>query len=403
MSSIDDTDGQPNALALRGGRIYTDPVREPLEDSVLLIDGASLAAVGKGAGLRIPAGTRIIDCSGATVAAGFWNCHVHFTERKWADASNLPAAELNAQLADFARYGFTTVFDLSSSCRNTGAIAQRIERGEVAGPRILTTGEGIVPAGAAPSDVVTRMMGWMEVDLPQVSDPGEAAAAARRLVDDGVDAIKIFASGPPAAQAANLPEEAMRAVVQIAHATGKPVFVHPNTRDDLRRALNAGVDVIAHTIPAAAPLREELAKMADAGMPLTPTLMLWEHLLRHDRLDAQQRLVEAAIEQVAFFRSVGGTLLFGTDYGAVGADPAREYALMAQAGMSFTDILASLTTQPARRFGGSLRLGTLVAGSSADVVVLDGDTSRGAASLSDVRLTIASGRVVYCSDEDLGA
>jgi hypothetical protein len=54
--------------------------------------------------VNAPTDRQVIDCSGSTVVAGFWNRHVHLTERKWADAANLPG-ELNAQLRDFARFG----------------------------------------------------------------------------------------------------------------------------------------------------------------------------------------------------------------------------------------------------------------------------------------------------------
>lgn len=381
-------------LALAGARLYVDPEREPFENGVLLVDGARVAAVGNSADIRVPIDAQIIDCSAATVVAGFWNCHVHFTERKWRDAESLPAAELSAELQDFLRYGFTSVFDLSSSRPNTRAIERRIESGELDGPRILTTGEGMVPAGAQPPDAVTRMMGWMQVELPQVREAGEAAATAQRLIDEGVDAIKIFASGQRAVRTATLPEEALRAVVQVARAFGKPVFLHPNRSDDLARAVNARVDVIAHTIPSAPLAGDDLKKMADAGIALIPTLMLWKHLMRHDRSSTTQRVVETAVDQLALFRSAGGTVLFGTDYGVADADPAEEYALMGQAGMGFAEILASLTTQPARRFGESPQLGTLAAGSPADIAVLRGDASRGPAIFSDVLLTIRAGKIV---------
>jgi imidazolonepropionase-like amidohydrolase len=88
-------------------------------------------------------------------------------------------------------------------------------------------------------------------------------------------------------------------------------------------------------------------------------------------------------------------VLFGSDLGAIDYDPTEEYTLMAEAGMSFPQILASLTTAPAERFGESNRLGRVAQGFLADLVVLKDDPSRDVRALASVRFTIRSGKVVY--------
>src|SRR3954453_19020145 len=205
-------------LALAGGTIYTSAHGEPLRDSVLLIDGGKIAEIGK---VAIPPSVEKLDCSGLTISAGFTNHPVHFFERKWADAAAIPAPELARQLYDtFTRFGFTSVFDLSSMVANTRVIRDRIESGEVAGPRILTTAEGLVPPGSAPSDDVLRLMGVFKTPLPEIADAAQAAAAARRHLDAGADGIKLFAPQP---------QSVIEAAVAEAHRDGKPVFLHPNS------------------------------------------------------------------------------------------------------------------------------------------------------------------------------
>lgn len=217
-------------LALVGGTIHPSPGEPPIPDGVVLIRGSEIAEVGPRSALSVPADTRVLDCSGLAVTAGFWNCHVHFFERKWAGAAAIPARELERQLEEtFTRYGFTSVFDLSSSSENTRALRARIEAGEVAGPRILSTGEGLVPPGALPPDAVLHLMGIMPAPLPEIADAEGAAAAARRLLEAGADGIKIFASPP---RGAPLAEDVLRAAVREAHRAGKPAFVHPNTTAD---------------------------------------------------------------------------------------------------------------------------------------------------------------------------
>jgi imidazolonepropionase-like amidohydrolase len=373
-----------NPIAFVRGTIYTDPWSEPIADSALVVEGGHIAALGSRQRVPIPKDAQIIDCGGAALTAGFWNSHVHFTQRKWADAGTLAAAELGLHLQEFTRYGFTSLFDLSSNLANTHAIRRRIESGEVDGPRIRSTGEGIIAAGAAPPETVFDAMGWMKVALHEVDGPDDAAAAARALLAAGADAIKIFASAAPSMPDSRVSQESMRAAVDVAHAAQKPVFVHPNDGDDVMRAVRAGVDVVAHTFPRSQSWEDELGAVRAAEIALIPTLTLWTG-------DARR----AAVEQLAAFRTGGGTILFGTDYGAVGADPSQEYALMAQARMSFREILASLTTAPARRFGHSHIAGTLVPGDQADIVVLNGDPSKDPTAFADVRLTLRAGRKLY--------
>jgi imidazolonepropionase-like amidohydrolase len=87
----------------------------------------------------------------------------------------------------------------------------------------------------------------------------------------------------------------------------------------------------------------------------------------------------------------GGEVLFGTDLGAVEYDPTPEYALMAQAGMTFPQILESLTTAPARRFGGDAQVAP---GLAADLVAFAGDPTEDVRALAQVRYTIRGGRVI---------
>ncbi len=365
-------------LALTGATIYVDPDAEPIFDGVVVIDGELIAGVGTRAHLTIPDSVQTIDCSGLTIAAGFWNCHVHFFERKWAGAATLAAGQLAPHLAEYSRHGFTSVVDLSSKWSNTQALRARIESGEIAGPRIRSTGEGLVPPRALPPDSVLESMGLMTTPMPEVRDAREAVEAARVLLESGVDAIKMFASGSSAESGA-LSVETMRAVVDETHARGRPVFVHPNSAAEIVRAIDAGVDVIAHTTPRSAWDDALLAAVARHRPAITPTLMLWK---QHG---------EAAPDQLREWIASGGAVLFGTDAGAVSIDPAEEFSLMARAGMNFRDILASMTTAPARFFGEEASLGRIAPGYIADLVAFEGNVAADISALACIRHTMRSG------------
>ena len=377
------------ALALTGGTIYPSPFRQPIRNGSIVIEGEKIVALD-----TAPRDIESIDCSGLTITAGFWNSHVHFFERKWASAASIPANEAQRQLEHMlTRYGFTTAFDLSSMWENTRALRDRVESREIAGPRILTTGPALVPPSALPSDAVFATMGIMRFPSPEIANAAQATDATRKLLGDGVDGIKLFASVP---RGPALDQPTIEAAVQEAHAAQKPLFIHPNTTVDVRTATRAGVDVIAHTTPHGGAWDDALiAGMIDAGVLLTPTLALWKYFTRHDRLSAQEQIVSTAIGQLRAFASRGGTVLFGTDLGAVDPDPTEEYLMMREAGMTFRDILASLTTTPAKRFGLAGESGQVAAGFGADLVMLASDPAIDVRAFADVVMTIRRGQVIF--------
>jgi imidazolonepropionase-like amidohydrolase len=158
--------------------------------------------------------------------------------------------------------------------------------------------------------------------------------------------------------------------------------------------------VIAHTTPQSGPWDETtLMAMKDARVALTPTLTLWKSAMRHDLVSTQERYTNTAAGQLRAWIAVAGTVLFGTDLGAVDYDPGEEYTLMSDAKMSFRQILASLTTAPAERFGESQRLGRIAPGFEADLVVLKGDPSQNVRGLAAVEYTVRGGQIIYRSTE----
>jgi imidazolonepropionase-like amidohydrolase len=304
--SLDSSNGD---LALVGATVYVNPTAEPIRDGVVLIHDGKISAVGSRAQVRLPQSARVLACSGLTITAGFWNSHVHFFERKWAKAETIPVPELGRQLRDMlTRYGFTSVFDLGSSWENTRRLRDRIESGEVTGPRIRSTGEGLIPPGGAPSETVLNMMGVMNIPLPEVADAAQAATAAKKLLDEGVNGIKLFASSP---RGASLSEGVMQAAVSEAHGRGKPVFVHPNSGADVLAAARAGVDVIAHTTPYSGPWDASiLAMMKERRAALTPTLTVWKHFMRHDRVSTQEQIISTELGQLRAWLASGVTVNF---------------------------------------------------------------------------------------------
>jgi imidazolonepropionase-like amidohydrolase len=386
-------------LLLIGGTIYTNPTAKPLRNGVVLIHNGRIAAVGRRGVVRIPKGIATLDCSGLTITAGFWNSHVHFSERKWAEAANIPAPELTRQLqAMLTQYGFTSVFDLGSPWENTRQIRNRIESGEIPGPRIRSTGEMLLGQGWMPSETVIRTLGSMPVKQYEVTDAAEALAASKKLLDAGTDGLKMYAAAsfPPHA---TLPDEVIRVAVGEAHSRNKLVFAHPTSSDGLLAAVRGGVDVIAHTTPQAGGAWDEsvITAMQQAKVALIPTLKVWKFVLRHERTSLSDQWAQTNVGQLRAWLASGGIVLFGTDVGA-GIDDylqGDEYVLMAEAGMTFLQILTSLTIAPAEKFGERGRLGQIAPGFIADLVVLKGDPSQDIRAFTNVRYTIRDGKLIY--------
>jgi imidazolonepropionase-like amidohydrolase len=139
-----------------------------------------------------------------------------------------------------------------------------------------------------------------------------------------------------------------------------------------------------------------LVPMKKAGVSVIPTLKLWRHEMRNDRTSQREQFVASGVAQLRTWVPSDGVVLFGTDVGYMDDyDTSNEFALMGEAGMTFRQILASLTTAPAERFAESARLGRLAPGFLADKVFLDEDPSNDVRAFAAVRYTIRAGRAIY--------
>jgi imidazolonepropionase-like amidohydrolase len=388
---------------LTGTRLYVAPDVPPMENGWVLIEGDRIEAVGD-TSASPPAGVRPDPaCSGGIIAAGFQNNHVHFTDASFADAATRPAAELEQALSRMlTSHGFSTVVDTGSLVDNTVALRQRIERGEIAGPSILTAGMPLYPENGIPiylRDLPPSLLS----QLPQPATTDEAIDIVRRNFVSGANGTKLFVATPVGrGEIRRMAADIGRAAAAETHARGGLVMAHPTNREGLAAAVSAGADIIVHTTidgsgDGAWPA-ELVSGMRARDVSVVPTLKLWRYELNKEQVPAnvQDRLVGAAQRQLKAFADAGGQVLFGTDVGYMSEfDPADEYALMAGAGLTPMQILASLTTAPAGRWKASERRGRLKQGFDADLVVLDADPEADPSRFAEVRCTIRGGRRIF--------
>jgi imidazolonepropionase-like amidohydrolase len=391
--------GHASDLALVGAKIYRSPSEPPIETGTILVRNGHIQSVGPIAEIKVPRGATVIDCKGLVVAAGFWNSHVHILLPGLLHSENVSSAEITSQLQQMlTRWGFTTVFDIASVLQNTNLIRDRIQSGEVKGPRILTVGEPFWVKGGTPI-YVKSFLEANRISIPEVDSAAQAKERVGQQVRDGADGIKIFANSIESDGILTMPTDLAKVIAAEAHSAGKPVFAHVSNHQGIEVALQSGVDILAHTTPFDEPWSPSLVqRLVAAHMALTPTLTLWdvESQKGNASPDDIEKGMSRAAQQLEDFSRAGGQVLFGTDVGYIQqSDTSEEFKWMSRAGMSFQEILASLTTNPAQRFGYATHSGRIAKGFDADLVVLDADPGQNTSAFSKVRYTIRGGEIIY--------
>jgi imidazolonepropionase-like amidohydrolase len=375
-------------LALVGGTVYAAPNAAPLKDAVVVVSGGIISAVGRRSEVQVPQDARIIDCSGRSLTAGFWNSHVHFTEPAWRQAASAPAQALTGHMQEMlTKWGFTTVWDLGSDPGDLLPLRRRVEAGDVPGPRIYSAGS-VFPKDGHPVYLPPEMQ------LPEAATAEAAVGFARVFLGLGLDGMKLFTGSYMGNRpVVNMDATMAKAVVDTAHAQGKPVFAHPQNKTGVEVVIAAGVDILAHTVPnEPGYTAEELAQFKAKGIALIPTLSLYTTVAPDQAVT--DHLVRSGVSQLKAFAASGGIVLFGTDVGFTKLyDTSLELEFMGRA-LSFGEVLASLTTNPAAYFKAA-RKGRIEQGFDGDIVVLDGDPSTDVRNLAKVAYTIRAGKVLY--------
>lgn len=399
-SSQHATSASDDRYVLTAKRLYIAPDAPPIDDAWIEVSGGTIMAIGHGAA---PVGVRRDDaCSGGVISAGFQNSHVHFIADSFSRAAQKPAVALQAALTELTtKYGFTTVVDTGSNPADTFAVRERIARGELRGPTILTAGSPIYPDHGIPlylRDLPPEIL----ATLLQPSTADEARVMIAKNLAAGADATKLFVATPQGEGVIKrMAPEIVQAAVEETHRLGKLVIVHPTDPDGVTAAADASVDIIAHTTIDPNPSvwsPELIAKLVAKHISVVPTLQLWGYELAKANApkDIVEKSTREAEQQLAAFAKAGGQVLFGTDAGYMTTlDPTEEYVRLAEAGLTPMQILAALTTAPAARWGASDRRGRVAAKLAADLVVLDGDPAADVRAFSAVRCTIRAGMHVF--------
>ena len=384
---------EPRAdLAITNARIHVSPdPRRVRRGSVVVRDGRITQV---GSRCTIPSGCPIVDAEGGSLVGGFWNAHVHFTEPRWTTAGSRSADSVERDLATMlTSQGFTTVIDLGSDPRTTIPLRDRIESGEVRGPRILTSGPPLYPPRGIPYYVRESIPPADRRRIPQPATPSAATRAVEGSIAWGADVVKLFTGSYAApGRVLPMPLAVAQAAVRRAHRRGRRVFAHPSNLEGTLVAERSGVDVLAHAPDTTEGIDDRLLqRLARRRVAMVPTLKMFATTVT----DSPSYL-EPIYAIVRRFRRWGGTLLFGTDVGYMSDYSTREeLEALHRCGLNGTDILSALTRAPAEVIGGVGHPGTIATGESGDLVVLEGDPTTDPTAFARVRCTIRAGRVLW--------
>jgi imidazolonepropionase-like amidohydrolase len=349
-------EGSPLVLI---GTLVDGTGAEPLPDAAVVIREDRIVAVGLRSDLTIPPQAEVINLRNATILPSFINTHVH-------------NAYQGRNLSIWAREGVTTVRDLGERFEfpyftTRDRLCTDLRRAWLIAAGPLVTVPGGYPIAGNNFASLT------------VTSPEDARQKIDQLIDDGADVIKITltSGGAP-----SLSAEEAAAIVETAHQRGIPVSAHATQSENVGRALDAGVDDIAHIATDRVP-DAVLQRMVAADVSWVPTLEAMEGRGR----DNLRRFVEA-----------GGRVALGNDAGYLqGLEigmPMREIEWMQKAGMTPMQIIVAATRNAAYVCNREGTLGTLEAGKFADVLVVDGDPLRDLEALANVRLVIHRGEII---------
>jgi len=382
----------------------------------IVVSKNQIARVAPGA-LAAASGDTAIDLSAYTCLPGLIDSHVHITDeysqRSELEGFKLSEADYALRGAHYAEKtllaGFTTVRDLGAAFNASIALRDAIQQGLATGPRILAAGRALATTGGHADDsngYRPDLMAAVDARSDFVSGPDSARDAVRRRYKERADWIKITATGGvlSVAKAGHNPqwtEAEIRAVVETARDYGMRVAAHAHGAEGAKRAIRAGVASIDHGTLLDAEAHELMKKN---GTWLVPTLLandwvferaqapgFFPELVRPKALEIGPRATET------FQRALraGVKIAFGTDTGvSAHGDNAREFELMAAAGMPPLETIRAATARAAELMELNETLGALEPGKLADVIAVPGNPESEIALMKRVSFVMKDG-VVY--------
>lgn len=424
---------QAQRVAMVGGTLVDGTLSDPIRDSVILIEGQRIVAVGTVKTLPVPADATVISTEGMTVLPGLWDMHVHLMINGHADYDHwdktYPAQFRDVIMPSSAKQlllaGVTGARDLGGPLEDSIAVRDAINSGRIPGPTLFVSGP-FIQKKPYPG---TEQFRW------GVDSPADARAKIKRIAQAGVDVVKLIDQD-------GMSDAELAAIVDEAHKHGLPVVAHAHRPEEIRRGLKFGVDCFEHTGLAASPeyppdviaaLRERTGNMASGPLFWTPTiegLYNFPYTVKNhefiDGTDWHVGLTPAIIddikqslehpERISYFqqtpqrwptlqrkfqqlRESGAMLLIGTDSGIPmkfhsGSTWNELDVWVNKLGVPAIDAIRAATYWPAVAMKADKDYGTVTEGKYADIIAVKGDVLKQVALLQRVDIVVKHGQRV---------
>ena len=422
---------QSNVKVLVGGTLIDGYGAEPIKNSVIIIEGKRIKAIGNISNIEIPAKAEVISMEGMSVMPGLWDMHVHlminghsnyaYWDKKYPPLFKDVIMPSSAQQLLYA--GVTSARDLGAPLEESIAVRDAINRGEIEGPSMYMSGP-FIQHEPYPG---TEMFRW------GVNGVEDARAKVKKLADAGVDCIKLIDQDQMAM-------DEVYAVVDEAHKHKLTVVAHSHRPEEIRRALLAGVDCFEHTGHATAPeypadVMQMIKERTASGKKLfwTPTIEgLWNYEYTRDNPEAldndswHRGLPDSIIQDIkasivyprrlSYFqitpyrkptlarkfnqlKEAGVVLMIGTDSGIPmkfhSQSTWHELDVWVNE-LDYDPILAikAATYWPSVMMGVDQDYGTIAEGKYADIIAVRGDVLRYISLLQDVDFVMKHGKVI---------
>lgn len=402
-------------LAVRCGKLIDGLADAARPDRLVIIRDGRIEGVR--AGSARAADIPILDLSDHTCLPGLIDTHTHLTDRA-SETRDLSIyytrtieeerriARANAEITLFA--GFTTARNVGAYSGWSGRdLRDRINAGEIAGPRVLTAGYYLtIPAGGG--DLV--IPGLDPQEIPFHVRMGVARGAeqfrdrAEALVAGGADFMKIIASGAVLAYggipgAPEMTPEEIAAVVDVAHGAGLLVTAHAHGARSIKDAIRAGADSIEHASLAD---DEAIALAAEHGIAFSMDVYNGDYIATAGReqgwpeefLRKNDETVHEQREVLRKAYRAGVPIIYGTDSAVYPhGDNALQFPIMVEFGMTPMDAIRSATSVAARYIDREDRVGAVEAGRFGDLVAVRGDPLADITVLQEIAVVIKGGQL----------
>jgi imidazolonepropionase-like amidohydrolase len=399
--------GAPRPVVIRAARLLDVRNGDIIDNAVVIVEGERVKAVGQH--VAVPAGARVYELGNVTLLPGLIDCHTHVMLEPEDERGTPPVVTKSqafrtvegvaAALKDL-QAGFTTMRDLDSEGAGFADVAVRdaVNRGIIPGPRLLVSGNPLTITGGAMNNA------GLSPDI-QLPDPGantdtrEAMIAeVRREVRNGVDWVKVYATGPmryvdpvtldPLSQ---FSAEDIRAIVTEAARWHRDVAAHAYGGEGAKNAIRGGVRSLEHGMM----LDDEgLRLLVEHGTYYCPTLSVYIPKTPDEDTELRRRIVASHRQVFQKALRMGVKIVFGTDVGAFEhGTNAREFELMVEYGMKPLEAIRAATTRAAELLRMEKQIGAVEPGKYADIIAVEGNPLEDIRALRRVNFVMKAGQV----------